>query len=358
MAEINKKNENIRNAVDITVKIGILLLLLAWCFQIIMPFVSIVFWAMIIAVSLYPMFKKLSNKMNGRKKPAAAIITIVLLAIILIPSIIFTDSLIQGIQNYSKDLNAEDITIPPPTENIRDLPLIGNTLYDTWEGVSKNLEGTVKTYSNQIKAAGAWFLSALMGTGLGFIQFIISIIISGIFLDTSENGGKMLKRLFSRLVNEKGEEYATASELTVRNVSKGVLGVAFIQSFLAGIVFVLAGIPYAGLWALICLILSIIQLGPGLVIIPVIVYLFAVADTWVAVLWTIALIVVMISDNILKPLLMGKGAPVPTLVIFLGSIGGFIAMGFMGLFLGAIVLSLGYKLFLAWLEEAQLEKIN
>ncbi len=120
---------------------------------------------------------------------------------------------------------------------------------------------------------------------------------------------------------------------------------------MAGLVFLLAGVPYAGLWALLALIFCIIQIGPGLVIIPVIAYLFTVMPTWQAVIWMIVLIFVMLSDNILKPILMGKGAPVPMLVIFLGSIGGFISSGFIGLFLGAIILSLGYKLFLVYINE-------
>lgn len=153
------------------------------------------------------------------------------------------------------------------------------------------------------------------------------------------------------MVGGRGDEFAEVSEKTVRNVTKGVVLVAFIQSFLAGLVFLLAGIPYAGLWALLSLIFCVIQLGPGLVIIPVIIYLFSTTDPWYAGLWTVVLVLVMLSDNILKPILMGKGASVPMLVIFLGSLGGFMTMGFMGLFLGAVILSLGYKLFMAWIEE-------
>ncbi|MEZ5196733.1 MAG: AI-2E family transporter [Bacteroidales bacterium] len=346
------KNSPVQNAVDITIKLGALLLLLVWCFQIILPFANIVFWALIIAITILPLYKAVCKKMKNEKKIAAIVIVFISLAIIIIPSIVFTDSLVTGIQAYSKDLSAEDLKVPPPDKEIKEWPLIGNSVYNIWSGAHKNLEATLQSYSTQLKSVGSWFINALMGTGMAFIQFIISIIIAGIFLAYSEEGGKMLKRLFRKLVDDKGDEYANIAELTVRNVSKGVLGVAFIQSFLAGLVFLMAGIPYAGLWALLCLILSIIQIGPAPVIIPVIVYLFTISETWIAILWTIALVLVMISDNIMKPLLMGKGAPVPTLVIFLGSIGGFIASGFMGLFLGAIVLSLGYKLFIAWVNES------
>ena len=131
---------------------------------------------------------------------------------------------------------------------------------------------------------------------------------------------------------------------------KGILGVAIIQGFLAGAGFMVAGVPGAGVWAFLCVFLAIIQIGIAPVAIPVIIYMFYRADTLTAGLLMVWLILVMLSDNFLKPILLGRGAPVPMLVIFLGSIGGFISMGFIGLFIGAVVLSLGFKLFQAWLE--------
>jgi predicted PurR-regulated permease PerM len=161
------------------------------------------------------------------------------------------------------------------------------------------------------------------------------------------------KKFFKKLVGKRGDEFSDISEKTIRNVVKGVFGVAVIQSILSGIVFMLAKVPYAGLWALLILILAIIQLGPALVIIPVIIYLFSAISPISATIWTVVLIAVMLSDNILKPYLMGKGSPVPMLVIFLGSIGGMMSFGFLGLFFGAIILSLGYKLYSGWLTEGQ-----
>jgi len=341
----------IQVAIDISVKLGALLLLLIWCFQIVSPFISIIFWAMVISVSLFPLFLGLAKKLGGRKKLASAIITILLLSVLLIPSAIFTDSLVAGIKDIASDLDSDNFVVPPPPDEVADWPVIGGTIHATWELASVNLEKVVIEYAPQLKAFGNWIINALMGTGLGILQLLVSIIIGGIFLVISESGGDTIKKSFKRIIGERGEEFVKISEITVRNVSKGVLGVAVIQSFLAGLVFLLAGVPYAGLWALLALIFCIIQIGPGLVIIPVIVYIFTVMPTWQAVIWMIVLIFVMLSDNILKPILMGKGAPVPMLVIFLGSIGGFISSGFIGLFLGAIILSLGYKLFLVYINE-------
>ncbi len=131
---------------------------------------------------------------------------------------------------------------------------------------------------------------------------------------------------------------------------KGVLGVAIIQSIIAGIGFYVAGVPFAGLWTVLCLVFAIVQVGIGPIAIPVAIYMFSVADTTTAVILAIWLGIALLSDNILKPILLGRNAPAPMMVIFIGSIGGFIYNGFLGLFLGAVILTLGYKLFIAWIN--------
>jgi predicted PurR-regulated permease PerM len=306
---------------------------------------------MILAVALWPLFNGLSKKLGNRKKLAAIVITLILLAIIIVPSVIFTESMVTGIREIGKNLDENTLEVPPPPLEVKDWPLIGNTIYSIWDLASTNLEKLILQYSEPLKRMGSVLLNAVMGTGLGILQFLLSVILSGVFLIIGEKGSETMRKLFKRIVGSRGQEFYDASVVTIRNVAKGVIGVAIIQSFLAGLVFLAAGVPYAGLWTLIALILCIIQVGPGLVIIPVIIWLFTVNSVGMAIFWTILLIVVMLSDNIMKPIFMGKGAPVPMLVIFLGAIGGFMASGFMGLFLGAIVLSLGYKLFIAYINE-------
>jgi predicted PurR-regulated permease PerM len=162
--------------------------------------------------------------------------------------------------------------------------------------------------------------------------------------------GDLAGDLFVSLAGERGSDFADISTITIRNVVKGILGVAIIQGILAGIGFAIAGVPGAGVWAFLCLFLAIIQIGIAPVAIPVIIFMFYSASTLTAGLLMVWLIFVMLSDNFLKPILLGRGAPVPMLVIFLGSIGGFISMGFIGLFVGAVILSLSFKLFRAWLN--------
>jgi len=197
-----------------------------------------------------------------------------------------------------------------------------------------------------------------MGTALGLLQFSLSIIIAGIFMANAGGSGKMARDLFIRLAGERGANFADIANKTVHNVVKGILGVAIIQAMLAGTGFFVAGVPAAGLWAFLCLFLAIIQIGIFPVVIPVIIYMFSSADTFTAGLLTGWLIIVSLLDNFLKPIIMGRGAPVPLLVIFLGAIGGFISMGFIGLFVGAVILSIGFKLFGVWLEDISQSNIS
>jgi predicted PurR-regulated permease PerM len=225
-------------------------------------------------------------------------------------------------------------------------------IYDTWNLASDNLEHVIIKYKDQITDIAGSLFEGVLGMGGSVLQFIFATIIAGILLAT-KGTDSTARKFFKKLVGARGDEFTDVTETIVRNVTKGVIGVALIQSVLVGLGFLLAGVPYAGLWALLVLILAILQLPPLLVILPVILYLFSTATVLPATLWTVYLLLAGASDNILKPILLGKGAPVPMMVIFLGVIGGFMLSGFIGLFTGAIVISLGYKMFLTWLNDEE-----
>lgn len=341
---------NLQQVLDLIIRLGILLGLLYWCLLIVAPFLSPVIWGVLIAVILYPFYSFLLRKLNNKSKLAAFVLAIIMLTLIILPASLFIDSLVEGVQTIGNEMQSGEFRVPPPTENVKEWPLIGDKLYSAWVLSSQNLDKAIEQFSEQIASIGRFMLSSLVDTGLGLLQFLLAIIIAAILLATSDDGKRFILKLFDRVVGDRGREFANISYVTIKNVAKGILGVAGIQSTLAGIGFVLAGVPYAGLWTLLCLILSIVQIGPALVIIPVVIYLYATTSPVTATLWSIYLLAVMVSDNILKPIMLGKGAPVPMLVIFLGSIGGFILNGFVGLFVGAIVLSLGYKLLIAWVD--------
>jgi predicted PurR-regulated permease PerM len=338
-------------AIDIAIRIGVIALLIALCFNILRPFISPVVWGIILAIALFPACRRLSSVLSGRVKLAAAIITAVMLLCIILPSVHMVSSLVDGTKYISERLQHSEIKVPPPPDNIDKWPLIGKTLKREWNEASENLKATLTRFQPQLKAMSLWLLKSAMGTALGLVQFALSIVIAGIFMANAKGSGNVARELFVSLAGERGADFAVVSQKTVHNVVKGILGVAIIQALLAGSGFWVAGVPGAGLWAFLCLFLAIIQIGIFPVVIPVIIYMFSSADALTAGLLTAWLILVSLLDNFLKPILMGRGAPVPMLVIFLGAIGGFLSMGFMGLFVGAVILSIGFKLLLVWLDD-------
>ncbi|MEH0154908.1 AI-2E family transporter [Limibacter armeniacum] len=341
--------------VEITVRLAFLFILIGWCFRLLSPFMGVVLWGIILAIATRPVYDVLYNWVGNRTSWATACYIILGLIIILLPSWLFLDSMIGGILELKERVSTGTLSVPPPPDKVKDWPVVGSQLYEAWTQANLDLNETLDKYESQFKTLSETIASKALNTGVSVLQFVISLIISGVLL-TSKGSGDFSKKFFRRLVGEEGDEYEEVTVRTVRNVTKGVLGVAFIQAFLVGIGFVLAGVPYAGVWTLIVLIFAILQLPATLVIIPVIIYLFSHMSSLGASLWSIYLIAAGISDNVLKPILLGKGAPVPMLVIFLGVIGGFILSGFLGLFTGAIVLSLGYKLFMTWVDNNPMEE--
>ncbi|HOW26644.1 MAG TPA: AI-2E family transporter [Bacteroidales bacterium] len=350
------KNENTGKSIyDVSISLAFLGLIIAWCLMILLPFVSILLWGLILALALAPLHRMLTRLLRGKKKLASFIIVLIGLAIIIIPTWLFMDSIVDSVKGIKTSFQAGTLTIPPPSEKVKTWPVFGDQLYALWNSASVNLEKTIADHREQLAGFGSKAAKGILSVGGGVLQFIVSLIIAGILLVTA-GAGEGIRKVFRKLAGERGDEFADIANKTVGNVVKGILGVAFIQAFLVGLGFVLAKVPYAGLWTLLVFIMAILQLPPTLVVIPVAIYLFSVLNPLPAILWTIYLLLAGISDNVLKPVLLGKGAPVPMLIIFLGVVGGFILSGFIGLFTGAIVLSLGYKLMVSWMNGNQVQK--
>jgi predicted PurR-regulated permease PerM len=237
-----------------------------------------------------------------------------------------------------------------PPESVAGWPLIGKPLDKFWRLASVNLAGALGEIGPQLKGLGKWLLSAAAGAGLGILQFIVAIIIAGIILSHGEAGKRTSHAIARRLAEEHGAGFLDLAGATIRSVSRGILGVALIQSILAGLGFLAVGVPAAGLWAFLCLLLAVIQIGILPITLPVVIYVFATADTTTAVIFLIWSLLIGTLDNVLKPILLGRGVNVPMAVIFVGAIGGFLASGIIGLFIGAVILVLGYELLLDWLD--------
>lgn len=340
------------NIYDIAIRMAFLALIIGWCLLIMLPFGSIVLWSIILALAIAPLHRSFSKMIGNRPKIASIIIVLIGFIILMLPGWLFLDSLIDSIKTLKASFQAGTLTIPPPSESVKSWPVIGIPLYNLWQDASVNLEQTIIQNKEQIVAVGSKVLGGILGIGGGILQLIVSLIIAGVLV-VSPGAGEAIRKFFRKIAGLRGDEFADIANKTVGNVVKGILGVAFVQSLLVGVGFLLAGVPYAGIWTLIVFVLAILQIPPTLVVIPVIIWLFSSMATVPAILWSIFLLIGAISDNVLKPFMLGKGAPVPMLVIFIGVIGGFMLQGFIGLFTGAIVISLGYKLLIAWIAEAK-----
>lgn len=340
-----------QRAVEAAIRIGLVFLLAAWCYLIVAPFVIPILWGLIIAVACHPMYRWIAEKLAGRRRLAAILFTLLALAVLITPTAMLVDTLAGSARMLSAEFHGDTLRIPPPPASIAKWPVIGEQLSSFWSGASENLEGTLRTVAPYLKDAGGWLISTAAGAGAGLLQFIIAIVIAGVFLAQDVEVGSFMKSLATRLTGDRGEEFAALTTKTVRSVAQGVLGVAVIQTLLAAVGLLAVGVPGAGLWALLILLVAIVQLPTLIILGPVMVYVFYTSSTTVAVLFTIWSLLAGSSDTILRPLLLGRGVEVPMLIILIGSIGGMIHSGIIGLFVGAVVLALSYQLFKAWLAE-------
>jgi len=342
--------EFVNRTVEAAIRIGVLVVLAVWCWDIARPFVVPIVWGVIIAVATYPAYRGLEARLGGRRVLAAVLFTVLMIVVVIVPSAVLGESMASGVRNAAAAFQAGTLDIPPPPERVKSLPVVGDSFYAFWQLASENIVQAARELSPWIKTAGKWLLGVAAGAGVASLQFLLAIVIAGALLAHAEGGGRATRAIARRLAPERGLGYAVVAEQTVRSVALGILGVAILQGLLAGLGLLVAGVPGAGLLTLLCIVLGVIQLGVAIVLIPAVIYLFSTADTFTAVAFLVYAILISPLDNILKPILLGRGVKVPMLVVFVGAIGGFINTGIIGLFVGAIIFTLGYGLFLAWLE--------
>ncbi|MCX7097842.1 MAG: AI-2E family transporter [Methylococcales bacterium] len=335
---------------EATIHIGLLLIITISCFRIVEPFIFPIVWGIIIAIAIYPLYKRLKQALNGRENLAATVFTLAFLVILILPTVLLTDTMVVGVEMVVAKIREGSLTIPPPPENLKHVLIIGEPLAKFWSLASENIHDALLQLTPVLKIIGSWLLSAATGAGMAILHFVFAIIIAGILLAHSSGCNQTAQAIAQRLAKEKGADFASLTEATVRSVASGILGVALLQSLLAGLGFMVAGVPAAGLWALLCLIGSIAQIGIAPVLLPIIIYLFYTADTFTAVAFLIWCVPITLIDNLLKPILLGRGVKTPMAVIFIGAIGGLLSSGVIGLFIGSVILSLGYELFFLWLH--------
>ena len=349
-------SSSVRTAIEVAIRLGAIALLVGWCLMIVAPFLGIVIWALIIAIAFDQPFEAACRMLGGRRALAATIGITTILLLLFVPIVTLSETLITGAQQFAADMNQDTLHLPRPDERIKDWPVIGDSVYQGWVAASDNLGDSLRRLAPQLQAVSRWLLRAVGGVGAGILQLIASVFIAGVMLVRSDARRLATARFADRMAGPvRGAALVELANSTVRSVVQGILGVAGIQALLAGAGFLAAGIPGAGLWAALVLVFAVIQLPVFLVMIPPVVFGFSMlgdVGAWSLLIWCLA---VGLVDNVLKPILFGRGTSVPMLVIFMGAIGGMLTMGLVGLFLGAVVLALGFELLMAWIAESETE---
>lgn len=350
-ASSSKTDERfVASAMASFIQIGAFVLLLMLCYQIVAPFVHIVLWAIVIAVGLYPTHQALTTKLGGREKTSSVLLVLAGLLIVLAPVILTAESSIVAAQKFSTNVAAGTVNIPPPNDRVANWPVIGEPLYKFWSSAATSIQDTMNTYSDEIKRISHTLFGIAGGSILGALAFALSIIIAGVLMMHAESGHRTARNIAGNLMGEApGERMTGLSIMTIRSIVKGVLGIAIIQAVGALVGLLVMDVPAAGLWALAVLVVAIVQLPPWIVLAPIAVWVFSVAEPVPATIFAVYMLIVSVADMVLKPMLLGRGVDTPMLVILIGAIGGAIAMGIIGLFLGAVILAVSYELFIAWL---------
>jgi predicted PurR-regulated permease PerM len=347
-SRISQQSRTGDEVIQIAVRLGLLAFLIYWSLLLLRPFIPILAWAVVLAVALNPAYDWLSAHLGHRPRIAAFVVTIAVLAVFLGPATWLGLGLVDGLRSISDQLTAGDLTIPSPPDGVRDWPLIGVPLHDVWKTASENLDAAFRQLAPHLKPLAGPILVIAGSAGTGTLKFLASVFIAGFLLPSGPRLIAAIRTMLARIVPERSADFLALAGATIRTVSQGVIGVAVLQSLLAGVGMKIAGVPHAGVLAFAVLVLGIVQIGSAPILLPVIIWVWMVKNVGAAVLITIFLVLVGLSDNALKPLLMGRGLSTPVLVIFMGVLGGTLAHGIVGLFVGPIILAVAWELLMAW----------
>ena len=352
MAQLSKSEENqVRLSVRSAMSIAFVGLIFIMGFNVIKPFIIPIFWGIIISVGVYPLHVRFTKFLGMRARLSAVLIAMLGVSLIVVPATMFTATAVQNVSLTVKAIEEDNLTAPPPDASVREWPLIGKKTYEIWSEAAENLNQTLERFEPQIKEVAPKLTKAASQAVISILLFILSLLVAAVLLLYAEPGKNATEKLFRAFLGSKGEPMTEISIGTIRSVVQGVIGIALIQAVFLGLGMFVIKIPAAGILALVVLILAIVQLPTILVMLPVTIYAFSVNEPGPAIFFAIWTILWSLSDNLLKPMLLGKGVKVPMLAILLGAIGGMIMAGPVGLFVGSVVLALAYKIISLLLED-------
>jgi predicted PurR-regulated permease PerM len=337
--------------IDLAIRLGFIGFLGYWSFRVIAPFATIGLWSAILAVALYPLFDWLTRRLSPRL--AAALVTLLCMVIVVGPVTWLGFGMISGVGSLVTELNTVP-AIPLPPESVKAWPVIGERLHHLWSLAATNTKVALTEVAPMLKPIGGKLLGIAQSAFFGLLELLVAIVIAGFLFPRGPQMVDALSVFLDRALSQRGKELVQLAGATVRNVSRGVIGIALLQAVLAGAAFLAVGIPAASVLAFAALLLGILQVGPAILFLPIVVWSWTAMETTQALIFTAYMIPVGLIDNILKPILMARGLTTPMPVIMVGVIGGTIAYGIVGLFFGPIVLSVAWAVMVAWVKGGDL----
>jgi predicted PurR-regulated permease PerM len=344
-----------RKLLDVLIRAGLVFTLAMVCYRIFSPFVALMAWSTILAVTLYPAHQKLARRMGGKQGLAATVLVLACILLIGVPTSLLMVSLGDSLQNLVAHVRGGTLKIPAPSSSVAQWPVVGARIHELWSQAYTDLPSLVQSMQPQIRDMARQALQVVASIAGAVLLFLFSFIVAGIIMAWGQSGARAIRAIFVRLVGIRlGDELAHLSTATIRAVALGVLGVAFIQAIVVGLVLLLAGVPFTGLLALAVLVIGIVQVPALLVTLPVIVYIWVSGDysSAGAIMYSVLLLLAGTLDNFLKPLLLGRGVDAPMAVILLGALGGLASSGLLGMFVGAAFLALSYQAFMWWVANS------
>jgi predicted PurR-regulated permease PerM len=344
---------NGKELLDVLIRAGLIFTLAVFCYEVFRPFMNLMLWSVILAITLYPLNQRLAASLGNRPGWAAVILVIVGLVCLTVPLSLLGASVVDSVQSGMQAVETGQFEIPAPPARVENWPLIGAPLYKVWLHASQDLSWAFQQIMPHLKGWSRVMLHQAAGIGAGIAIFVFALMIAGLIMAHGASGQRTAVAIATRVSSSaRGPQIAGLCTATIRAVAQGVVGIAFIQMLLIGIGLVAMDIPAAGVIALLVLFVGIMQLPVILITIPVVIYAFGHYGVGTStVIFAIWIIIAGLSDNVLKPLLLGRGVAVPMPVILIGALGGMVTGGIIGLFIGPVILAVGYELFIGWVHQ-------
>jgi predicted PurR-regulated permease PerM len=349
--ESERSPDLVRTALQL-LAVGILIAASVWIFR---PFLIATFWAATVAIATWPFLIRAQSWLGGKRGLAVALMLAIFVAIVAAPFYFaittITDN-VEKIAGWSKSLAT--LPFPRPPAWVHAIPLVGAKLATGWDQLAAaGPQGLSARLAPFAHAVGLWFLRQVGNLGALLVQFLLTVIITGILYANGETAARGVQRFFRRFAGPQGEKAVYLAGQAIRSVALGIVVTAIVQSVLAGIGLAVAGVPFATLLTAVIFVLSVAQIGPAPVLICAVIWVYSKSGVW----WGTGLLVWAILcsplDNFMRPMLIKRGADLPLLLVFVGVIGGLIAFGAIGLFIGPVVLGVAYTLLVDWMSEEQ-----